>query len=36
VSKFSENYLKLLGEIAQPLSNRYAVAAEKVKTVVTA
>ncbi len=31
-SKFTENYLKLLGEIAQPMSNRYAVAAEKVKS----
>lgn len=30
-SKFSENYLKLLGDIFQPLSNRYAVAAEQVK-----
>jgi phasin family protein len=35
-SKFTENYLKLLGEIAQPLSNRYAVAAEKVKSTVAA
>lgn len=35
-SKFSESYLKLLGEIAQPLSNRYAVAVEKVKTAVAA
>lgn len=30
-SKFTENYLKLLGNIAQPLSNRVAVAAERVK-----
>lgn len=30
-SKFAENYLKLLGAIAQPLSNRVAVAAEKMK-----
>lgn len=30
-AKFTENYLKLLGEIAQPLSNRVAVAAEKMK-----
>jgi phasin family protein len=35
-SKFSESYLKLLGEIAQPIQNRYAVAVEKVKTVVAA
>jgi len=35
-SKFSENYLKLLGEIAQPIQNRYAVAVEKVKTTVSA
>ncbi len=35
-SKFTENYLKLLGEITQPLSNRYAVAAEKVKSTVAA
>ncbi len=35
-SKFSESYLKLLGEMVQPLSNRYAVAAEKVKTAVAA
>ncbi len=35
-SKFTENYLKLLGEIAQPISNRVAVAAEKVKTTVAA
>lgn len=30
-SKFTENYLKLLGEIAQPISNRVAVTVEKVK-----
>jgi phasin family protein len=30
-SKFSESMLKLMGEIAQPLSSRYAVAAEKIK-----
>lgn len=30
-SKFSENYLKLMGEVVQPLSSRAAVAAEKVK-----
>lgn len=30
-SKFTESYMKLLGEIAQPISNRVAVAAEKVK-----
>ena len=35
-SKFTESYLKLLGEIAQPISNRVAVAAEKVKTNVAA
>jgi phasin family protein len=35
-SKFTESYLKLLGEIAQPISNRVAVAAEKVKTTVAA
>lgn len=31
-AKFTENYLKLLGSIAQPISNRVAVAAEKIKT----
>ena len=31
-AKFTENYLKLLGNIAQPISNRFAVAAEKFKT----
>ena len=35
-SKFSESYLKLIGEIVQPLQNRYAVAAEKVKSAVAA
>jgi phasin family protein len=35
-SKFTENYLKLVGEIAQPISNRVAVAAEKVKSTVAA
>ena len=30
-AKFTENYLKLLGEIAQPYQNRFAVAAEKMK-----
>lgn len=35
-SKFTESYLKLLGEIVQPLQNRYAVAVEKVKTAVAA
>lgn len=31
-SKLSESMLKLMGEIAQPLSSRYAVAAEKIKS----
>ena len=31
-AKFTENYLKLMGEVVQPLSNRFAMAAEKVKT----
>jgi phasin family protein len=35
-SKFGENYMKLLGEIAQPLQSRYALAVEKVKTAVSA
>lgn len=30
-AKFTENYLKLLGEIAQPISTRVALAAEKIK-----
>ncbi|WP_293882456.1 phasin family protein [Sphingomonas sp.] len=34
--KFGENYMKLLGEIAQPVQNRYAVAVEKVKTATSA
>lgn len=35
-SKFAEGYMKLLGEMAQPVQNRYAVAVEKVKTAVAA
>jgi phasin family protein len=35
-SKFGENYMKLLGEIAQPIQNRYALAVDKVKTAVAA
>lgn len=35
-SKFGENYMKLLGEIAQPIQNRYALAVEKVKTAIAA
>ena len=35
-SKFTENYLKLLGEIVQPMQSRYAVAVEKAKTAVAA
>ena len=35
-SKFAENYLKLMGEISQPISNRVAVAAEQVKSSVSA
>jgi phasin family protein len=30
-SKFSETMMKVAGDIAQPLSNRYALAAEKIK-----
>ncbi|SFR84176.1 phasin family protein [Sphingomonas jatrophae] len=30
-SKFSEAMMKLMGDIAQPLSSRYALAAEKIK-----
>lgn len=30
-AKFTESYLKLLGEIAQPISNRVAIAADKMK-----
>ncbi len=33
-SKFTESYLKLLGEIVQPMQNRMSVAVEKVKTTV--
>lgn len=36
VSKFAENYLKLVGEIVQPLQNRYALATEKVKSATVA
>ena len=32
-SKVSESLLKLAGEVAQPISSRYAVAAEKLKAV---
>jgi phasin family protein len=32
-SKFAEGYMKLIGEIMQPMQNRYAVAVEKVKSV---
>jgi hypothetical protein len=35
-TKFGESYMKLLGEIAQPLQNRYELAVEKVKTTVAA
>ena len=35
-SKFTEGYMKLMGEIMQPMQNRYAVAVDKVKTVVAA
>ena len=35
-SKFTESYMNLIGEIAQPVQNRYAVAVEKVKTITTA
>ena len=35
-SKFTENYLKLLGEVAQPISSRVAVAADKVKSSTNA
>jgi len=31
-SKFTENYMKLMGEVAQPISNRVAIAADKVKS----
>ena len=33
-SKMSEAMIKLAGEVAQPLTNRYSVAAERVKSVV--
>lgn len=33
-SKFTESYLKLIGEVGQPISNRVAVAVDKVKTTV--
>ena len=33
-SKLSESVLKLAGEVAQPITSRYAVAAEKAKAVV--
>jgi phasin family protein len=33
-SKFSESVLKLAGEVVQPITSRYAVAAEKAKAVV--
>jgi phasin family protein len=35
-SKFTESYLKLMGEVMQPVQNRVAVAVEKVKTTVAA
>lgn len=35
-SKFTEGYMKLMGEIMQPMQNRYAVAVDKVKTAVAA
>jgi phasin family protein len=35
-SKVSETVLKLAGEVAQPITSRYSVAAERVKTVVAA
>ena len=35
-SKFTESYLKLLGEVTQPISNRVAIAVDKVKTSVAA
>lgn len=34
-SKMSESMMKLAGEIAQPLSNRYALAAEKIKSATS-
>jgi phasin family protein len=35
-SKFAEGYMKLVGEIMQPMQNRYAVAVEKVKSATAA
>ena len=35
-SKFTESYLKLLGEVSQPISNRVAIATDKVKSTVAA
>ena len=35
-SKFTENYLKLMGEVAQPISSRVAVAVDKVKSTTAA
>jgi phasin family protein len=35
-SKFAEGYMKLMGEIMQPMQNRYAVAVEKVKLATAA
>lgn len=35
-SKFTEGYLKLLGEIVQPIQNRYVVAADRVRNSVSA
>lgn len=35
-SKFSEAMVKLAGEVFEPLSSRYSVAAERVKSVVAA
>ena len=34
-SKLSEAWMKLAGEVFQPISNRYALAAEKIKTTVS-
>jgi hypothetical protein len=35
-SKLSETMIKLAGEVAQPITNRYSVAAERVRTAVAA
>lgn len=35
-SKFTEDYLKFVGEVFQPIQNRYAVAVEKVKSAYAA